>query len=296
MPPQQSRRWVFTLNNYTDNEVASLLSLDSTYLVFGREVGESGTPHLQGFVVFHTNQRFAAAKALLGERVHLERAMGTSVQAATYCKKDGDFEERGELPANQGKRNDFAELKEWVLEQPVKPTAALVADRFPGLFIKYGRLMEWIDLIFPPPTLVDGTPRVWQQQLLDSFEEEADDRKVTFVVDSIGGSGKSWFCRYMVSKFGELTQVLSIGRREDLAYVVNDAKSIFLFDIPRQSLEYLQYAILEQLKDGIIFSTKYQGRVKYLSKKAHVVVLTNEEPDYNRLSHDRWNVIRPSAP
>lgn len=289
-----SKRFCFTLNNYTDNEVASLLNLDVQYLVFGREVGDSGTPHLQGFVVFNSSKRFNAAKALLGERVHLERANGTSIQAATYCKKDGDFEERGELPANQGSRTDFAELKEWVLSQDTKPSPALVADRFPCLFIRYGRIMEWIDLIFPSPTLVDGTPRVWQQQLLDRFETQADDRKVTFVVDAIGGSGKSWFCRYMVTKFGSLTQVLSIGKREDLAYVIDESKSIFLFDIPRLSLEYLQYPILEQLKDGIVFSTKYQARVKYMQKAAHVVVLTNEEPDYNRLSHDRWDVIRPT--
>lgn len=46
--------WVFTINNYGDDAIEILRSLVSrkiaSYIVFGTEVGESGTPHLQGFV------------------------------------------------------------------------------------------------------------------------------------------------------------------------------------------------------------------------------------------------------
>jgi putative hemolysin len=55
----------------------------------------------QAFVVFFNNQSPTSVKRIFTDQAHIELAHGTSVQAATYCKKDG-----GQLPDNQGKRND----------------------------------------------------------------------------------------------------------------------------------------------------------------------------------------------
>jgi len=91
---------------------------------------------------------------------------------------------------------------------------------------------------------VDGTFRPWQQGLDESIEEDPDDRKVTFVVDENGNKGKSWLTRYWFSKRDDI-QRLSIGKRDDLAYAIDVTKRVFVFDIPRGSMEYLQYNILE---------------------------------------------------
>lgn len=291
----QSTRWCFTLNNYTDVDEVLYRALGQTetikYLVFGREVGENGTPHLQGFVIFNTNHRLRAVRLLLGNRGHYEVARGTSLQASAYCKKDHDFEEFGQVPAEQGKRNDFADFKQWVLEQPTKPTDRRVASEFPGLFIRYGRIMEWIDKVYPSPVLVEGEPRTWQRALGARLDADADDRKIIFVVDELGGSGKSWFVRWWLSLHGELTQRLSIGKRDDLAYAIDESKQFFLFDVPRSQSEFLQYSVLEQLKDRMIFSPKYTSRNKMLQFTPHVVVFMNEAPDRNKLSVDRYTVI-----
>jgi len=75
------RRYVFTINNYSDAEVASLDALGAStriqYLIYGREVGENGTPHLQGFVIFSSSIRFTNAKRLIGQRAYLAGAVGT---------------------------------------------------------------------------------------------------------------------------------------------------------------------------------------------------------------------------
>lgn len=289
------RRYCFTLNNYSDAEQESLrqLAQDVKYLVFGREVGESGTPHLQGFVVFRTSTRFVAAKRAIGNRAHLELARGTSAQASLYCKKDDDYEEFGELETSPaGKTNRFADFKKWVLEQATKPTAAQVASEYPSIYLQYGRCMEWIDLIYPTPEPPTGVQlRDHQRRLEERLEDEADDRKIIFVCDPVGNTGKSFFAKYLMQKYPDSVQRLSIGKRDDLCYAIDEHKSIFLFDIPRSQSEYLQYSVLESLKDGHVFSTKYQSRSKVFNHKVHVVVFMNEQPDRNKLSADRYEVI-----
>lgn len=291
----QSQRWCFTVNNYTDEQQGHICQLlagpDVSYGIYGREVGDSGTPHLQGFVIFRDRIRRNAVSEFFGDiHPHLEPARGTSLQASEYCRKDGDVEEFGTCP-NPGKRNDFDELKSWVLEHPTKPTAPMLAREFPQLFLKYGRLMEWVDAIYPSATLEEGETRDWQHALAEKLNEEADDRKIVFVVDEQGNSGKSWFCRWWYTSHSESTQLMGVGKRDDLAYAVQSDKQYFFFDIPRTQLEYFQYSILEQLKNRIVFSPKYTSRVKVLDQTPHVVVFTNEEPDRNQLTNDRWDVM-----
>jgi hypothetical protein len=48
-----SNRWCFTLNNWTEEEYVQIVqsfSQGGHNYVIGKEVGENGTPHLQGYV------------------------------------------------------------------------------------------------------------------------------------------------------------------------------------------------------------------------------------------------------
>ena len=64
------------------------------YTCIGKEVGESGTFHHQGYIVFAQAKSLAACRKIL-PRAHWEVRMGTHEQAADYCKKTGDFVETG---------------------------------------------------------------------------------------------------------------------------------------------------------------------------------------------------------
>lgn len=87
------------------------LTDEFVYIVVGREVGENGTPHLQGFVYFKNPRSLPGIKKVgLFKRAHLENAKGTNKQASDYCKKDGNFIEKGTLPNQSGKRTDLEEV------------------------------------------------------------------------------------------------------------------------------------------------------------------------------------------
>jgi len=102
----ESKFWCFTLNNYGEGEYTDIQGWDFTYIVVGKEKGENGTPHLQGYVEFTKKKRITTLKKL-NSRIHWERRKGTAQQAADYCKKDGDFWESGEISKGQGTRTDL---------------------------------------------------------------------------------------------------------------------------------------------------------------------------------------------
>lgn len=89
------KNWCFTLNNYVPEDEVALASLRCDYLIYGREIGEEGTPHLQGYVQMPKKLRLTGLKKIL-PRAHWEPAKGDQPSNREYCSKEGDFVERGE--------------------------------------------------------------------------------------------------------------------------------------------------------------------------------------------------------
>lgn len=83
MTDHYCKRWCLTLNNYTDADIAKFkekITEDRMkFAVVGKEVGENGTRHLQGFLHFKDRIRMHQIKALLSLRMHLEMARGTDL-------------------------------------------------------------------------------------------------------------------------------------------------------------------------------------------------------------------------
>lgn len=134
---KSSRSWCFTLNNPTNEEWAKLLTMRAPYWVCGDEVGESGTPHVQGYVQFGKVVRFSAAKQFICDRAHLEPAKGTPEQASDYCKKDGKYQEFGEL--STAKKGGDMEKKRHAdsIELAKKGEFDAIAELAPDLYLRY---------------------------------------------------------------------------------------------------------------------------------------------------------------
>jgi len=146
-------RWCFTLNNYTADEVDSLVRNCSdrkvvAYLVYGKEVGEEGTPHLQGYIELSSKREFSTVKKLVGTRAHIEQARGSSQQASDYCKKDGAFKEYGAMMVGAGHRSDLDNIGKRVL---AGESLESIADTDTAMYIRYHRGLRELANTLPSP-------------------------------------------------------------------------------------------------------------------------------------------------
>jgi len=111
-----AKRWCFTLNNYTDLEYGSIIAFlqaDASYSCVGRERGENGTPHLQGYCILKSQYRLSQLKNKLSPRAHLEVARGAPAVNREYCSKEGDFVESGVCPKANGHKSRDELAVEW---------------------------------------------------------------------------------------------------------------------------------------------------------------------------------------
>ena len=108
----QAKCWCYTLNNPTAPIAFNEDTM--TYLVYGEEVGESGTPHHQGFVVFKNKRLLSNVKDING-RAHWETKSPKSTyqEASDYCKKDGKYHEFGKLPEEPRVKGNKANHEKW---------------------------------------------------------------------------------------------------------------------------------------------------------------------------------------
>lgn len=295
MPVQRAKNWFYTLNNFTEDESINCFRLppSATFHVVGREVGTNGTPHLQGTIGYSERRSMAQVKSDLSPRCHLEptRKVQKSIK---YCRKEGDSQSFGDVPsgATVGARTDLEGFKESVKEGQYD--VRVLRDMHSEVLAKYPRFcLEFIRDHRPLREVEDHPLRPWQQTLSDLLELAPDSRTILFVVDIEGDSGKSWFADYYHYHHQSSVQVLNPSKKNDMAYALDETKSIFFFDAPRSKQgDFIQYDILEELKNGRVFSPKYESGMKYFPK-CHVIVLMNEIPDMEKLSSDRYHIINP---
>ncbi|AXQ65576.1 MAG: putative viral replication protein [Cressdnaviricota sp.] len=288
-----AKHWAFTLNNYTDdNERILREAFDAggiDYLVYGKEVGDSGTPHLQGHVSFSTRKRLSQVTLALGQAHYTVcRSLKRSID---YAKKDGVNTEYGTSPALSsaaGKRSDLEDLKAAVRGGMVDPKE--LREAFSDVVAKYPRfVLNYVRDHRPLPTLPGHALYAWQQQLVDKLLGPPDPRTIYFVVDEEGNKGKSFLCDYLEQKHAG-TQVMKCGKRDDMTFELDEDITCLVVDVSRSAAPYLSYTLIEDVKDRRVFSPKYESHTKRFAVCPHVVIMMNVSPDMTKLSEDRYDI------
>lgn len=283
----QGKFWCFTLNNPT--VVLDEWPSDVKYCVYQGEIGDSGTYHFQGYIEFHSNKRLNFLKELI-PGAHWEKRRGSAEEARDYAMKEdsrveGPWEFGEWQPSRQGHRSDLDVACDLVRARGARAVAA----EMPGVYARYHRGLHALEqALQQPPPDPDFVPRPWQKRLLDVLEAPADDRTIVWVKDTVGNQGKSRLGLYLQREKGA---VQLKGRVADMAYMYNK-EPIVVIDVPRtyaDSMDHL-YAFAEELKNGVVISTKYESCRKMFALP-HVVFFANFAPDASKWSEDRLKMF-----
>jgi len=111
----RAKYWCFTHNNYTEETIALYSDIERNskiaYISFAKEVGEQGTPHLQGHVELNVRCTLNQVRRMfLG--AHVEVRKGTFEEAQNYIEKETDPVAFGERESvGSGKRTDLDTLQ-----------------------------------------------------------------------------------------------------------------------------------------------------------------------------------------
>lgn len=131
----------------------------------------------------------------------------------------------------------------------------------------------------------------WQQEILDLIQTEPDHRSIYWIYDHIGNTGKTSLCKYIC-----VTNPKAIylgGAAKDMKYAISKASikpSIILIDMSRSQEGHISYQGIEEIKNGIFFTTKYESQMTILNCP-HVICFANFRPNTSSLSTDRWRII-----
>lgn len=302
----QLRNIMFTLNNPAAELVPANLPWKDDIILFATyqlERGEeTGTLHLQGYIELKRKMRPSTLVShhpfLRG--AHFEKRMGTQAQAVKYCNKEktrvpggGPWTFGEAFNDERGTRNDLAAVKDLMKDGM---TLDDVYDHHPDIAARYPRFVEyWTRRFIESKTdrVVEMEPRnEFQVVLLDMLKEKPHARHILWFFDSMGGAGKTFMAKHMVDTMDAF--YTNGGKQVDITYAFN-GQPVAVFDFVRDAAKYVNYGVIEQIKNGMMFNSKYQSCMKRFNSP-HVIVFANFLPVKGKFSVDRYQVCDVTDP
>ena len=140
--------------------------------------------------------------------------------------------------------------------------------------------------------------RPWQQSLLEHMKPS--DREIIWVIGKKGNEGKTWFQKYMESKYGWSKIICGINLKMKGGSICQLLRKrsllttdVFLFDVGKAKTEEgINYDVLESIKNGWITADKYNSEQFRCHTPNTVVVFSNEKPDIKEAVKDRWKILQ----
>lgn len=131
----------------------------------------------------------------------------------------------------------------------------------------------------------------WWGKILEIINEKPDHRTIHWVYDELGNMGKTYLCKTLCESRKDC--VYLSGKSSDMKYAISKMKTkprVILMDFPRCTENYISYAGIEEIKNGIFFSGKYES-TQTIYDSPHVICFANHKPIMENMSSDRWNII-----
>ncbi len=135
----------------------------------------------------------------------------------------------------------------------------------------------------------------WQKEIIEIATRECpwDDRSIYWYYDTKGNIGKTSICKYLIV---HKNAILLSGKAADMKYAIQQfvelngkGPDIILIDIPRTAMKFVSYTGIEEIKNGMFFSGKYEGSMVVFNNP-HIICFSNSAPDKLTMSKDRWKI------
>lgn len=183
----------------------------------------------------------------------------------------------------------------WHIENAVSWEKAVLYCRKDGRYFLVGNPPRAERMFFKYRVSKAFKPNRDQRAILRELHNQ-NDRTIQVWIDRKGSSGKSTI-GYLENIGGRW---LSVPRTEqsgvkilDFVAMHYDGEKVVCVDLPRQkTLTPELCGVLEDIKDGQVYSGKYQG-TKLFIRGIKIVVFTNQwipKKTYESLSKDRWDI------
>lgn len=257
----KGKMFKFTINNYDDDVIKKLhkFIFNSTYhkIVYsiGFEIGEEGTPHIQGYLRFQNDIRRSTIKLHLEKEFFCELVkkgrkqeyIDVDRQCDTYCQKDKD-------PRN------YTNVKQ-------KKTFKCISKE---------------------------QLRPFQKDLLLMAQDEKLNGMITWVYDDVGQTGKTAFLRHYVLNYdgmftygGKCADVINLVFNNKEKIMEND-NNCLIFNLGRDTdPRKVSYRSMEQVCDGCICNTKFEAG-SFICDPINIIVLANCLPKFEGITKSRW--------
>jgi hypothetical protein len=317
---QSTRFWFrYTLqssdpHSEAEGIISRLRQTQESYLVLDiacqAEVGQNGTPHIQGCVRFSDRKRAKSAKELLrtGDIMMTECLFVGPLLLADYfpmrkyCLKDeGRLSPLVQLDIaakEEKEQSAFMCILQWFRDGGEDHARKKLRDsRFKLKIFDEARCRWLADMRQERreeqlASIFAQKLRPWQQKIADLLKEEPHPRHIIFVIDKQGNTGKTFLCSYLEAVCPSEVVVIQNGKTADLAFIVSQKPGCqsVLFMLPRSAEGHTNYGAIESFKDGIFVSSKYHS-VSLNEGAKHVVCFSNTDPDLTQLSKDRYRIF-----
>lgn len=99
----------------------------------------------------------------------------------------------------------------------------------------------------------------FQKDIIDIISQAPDSRKVNWFFDYQGNAGKTWLSTLLVCRYNAIR--FENAKSADIKHA-NNGQPIAVFDLSRSSGEHINYEVIEAIKNGIFFSSKYESKMK----------------------------------
>lgn len=134
--------------------------------------------------------------------------------------------------------------------------------------------------------------RYWQEQAQAQWDTQGE-REIDVIWDEDGNKGKSYFSKYMEATHqADVCPVTDGDASNYIEYCLNHPAKGYIFDVPRADTIKTKKAMwraIEQIKNGLLYDRRYTSRKMWI-EPPRIMVFSNELPDWDVLSPDRWRV------